>query len=98
MTQPLNRSREEAILRTYPTPGTLGTDVSPVKTRAKGKPARYSTPKKPGMALPACSATWKNTFYKPERASPLRPGSEDFLACPSRTGDKYRYPLTGETI
>jgi hypothetical protein len=89
------RTREEAILRTYPTPGAYGRD--PDSKLPKAKTARYANPRAEGAALPACSASWKDApEYIPEQRTPLRPGSEDFLKLPSRTNDERYYPLTKE--
>lgn len=95
MTKPLNRTREEAVLRVFPTPGTIGTDVGPVRKRRAlvNPPATYALPKVKDAAGPAERSDWKGTTYVPARVSPLRPGSEDFLLCPSRIGDEYFYPL-----
>lgn len=61
--------------------------------KKRNNPGTYANPKKAGAALPACSVNWKGTTYVPKRTLPLRPGSEDFLRCPSRIGEQYFYPL-----
>jgi len=91
------RTREEEVLRQFPTPGLYSSNTSPKVSRAKVKPAKYALPKHPDAALPACSATWKEApDYVPQRVSPLRPGAEDFLQHPSRVNDERYYPLAKE--
>lgn len=92
MTKPLTKAQQ--VLKTFPTPGTNATDKMP-PNKAKRATPFVKRVRAVNEALPKTSADWRDSDYEPTRRSPLRPGSQDALAYPSRTNDSYFYPLTG---
>lgn len=91
MTKPLTKT--EKVLKMHPSPGSNPPNKMP-PNKAKRTAPFVKRQRAVNEALPKTSNGWKDTHYVPTRQTPLRPGSEDALACPSRTNNSYFYPLT----
>ena len=90
MTKPLTKT--EQVLKIHPTPGAHPAKA-PSTSRKKAFKPRVRAPNE---ALPITSMDWRKSTYTAVRKTPMRPGAEDALACPSRSGNLYYYPLTKE--
>lgn len=56
--------------------------------RSRQISAGFATKK---VAMAKVDATWKNGTYDAAELATVRPGADDFLALPSRVGDRLHY-------